>query len=68
MTRQEHYNIFKEHHKKAMDAVTNFINTNDRKYFSEYKEESKIANKHYGIARAMSTKETKKILESCLCY
>lgn len=65
MTRKEHYELWLEHSAKARAAIHKFATSypTDWDKFTEYRREDKLANKHYGIARAMWTKEVKKILE-----
>lgn len=61
MTRKQHYNLYMEHNKLAKAALEQFIADHSRvDKWNEYKAESKIANKHWGIEQAMYTKEMKK--------
>ena len=66
MTREEHLNLWREHSAKrdaAMKAWSELLNTHDilnaevQKYWNEYKAESKLANKHWGIAAAIFTRK-----------
>lgn len=63
MTQQQHYNLWEEHRAKASAALKAFINDGSRTdLWEEYKSESKIANKHWGIAQAMFTKKYGKVI------
>lgn len=57
MTRQEHKDIGDKHRRLAIQAIKSFGDTLDWKYWREYIAESKLANKHHGIAQAMYTRE-----------
>lgn len=64
MTREEHFELYKEHNKKAMAALRECSKDGygwswDK--WNEYKVESKLANKHWGISQAMRTKQIKKL-------
>lgn len=68
MTRAQHYEIYIEHSAKANSHLQEAINSaeaNDytkRDYeFAMYKQERKIAQKHYGIQRAMQTRAINKM-------
>lgn len=64
MTRDEHITIYSEHKDKAIAllrksnlALEQGQYKDSRKLFDEYLAESKIANKHWGIAQAMWTRK-----------
>ncbi len=61
MTRAEHLTLWKQHVDRSMKAVSRYIESHDISDWEEYKEESKLANKHYGIASAMFTKARRKL-------
>ena len=62
MTREEHVNLWREHNNKAMSALRNFRdNVRRDEFWQEYLRESRIANKHWGIAQMMFTKKFGKI-------
>ena len=58
MTMAQHYEILEEHRTKATEALHKFAEDISRTdLWEEYKSESKIARKHWGIAQAMWTKK-----------
>jgi bisphosphoglycerate-dependent phosphoglycerate mutase len=60
MTRSEHIEMSKKYRAASIDALHEFQRTMNRKFWDDYKENSKLANKHYGISQAMWTKEMKR--------
>lgn len=65
MTKQQHLDLASSHNAAARLALRRIVNNpGDWKSWEEYKSESKLANKHYGIARGMGTREIKKY---CSC-
>lgn len=64
MTSEKHIELWNEHKGKAMKALKAFReDIHNDAFWKEYLAESKIANKHYGIARMMWTKRDKKFRE-----
>lgn len=64
MTSEQHIELWHEHKDKALKALEAYrCDIHDFTLWEEYKAESKIANKHYGIARAMWTKRNNKFRE-----
>lgn len=66
MTRVEHLNLYREHNVKkiaALKAYREGIGNDEipkselQKYWDEYKSERKLADKHWGIAAAISTRQ-----------
>ncbi len=62
MTREQHMAAYREHTVYAMDAL-NYLKKygHDDAIWKAYKAENREANKHYGIAQAMMTRETNRI-------
>lgn len=60
MTRQEHIEMSKKYTDASIEALRKFRETMNYKFWDDYKESSKQANKHFGISQAMWTKEMKK--------
>lgn len=52
-----HKRLRKEHQDKAVTALRRFRESMNQSDYDEYKKESKIANKHQGIAQMMFTKK-----------
>ena len=64
MTSEQHIDLWKQHRSNAMKALKAFqLDIHNEALWLEYRAESKIANKHYGIARMMWTKRNKKFLK-----
>lgn len=64
MTSEQHIELWHEHKDKAMKALKAFQeDIHNDAFWKEYLAENKIANKHFGIARAMWTKRDKKFRE-----
>ena len=57
MTRAEHNDLGKKYRVLAIQAISLFRETLDFKYWEDYKLNSRLANKHYGIAQAMFTRK-----------
>ena len=60
MTKEEHFEISRKYHAECIEAIHKFQETHDFKFYDEYKLLYKLSNKHFGIYRAMDTKEMKK--------
>ena len=61
MTRKEHLDAWLDHWAKSCAALERFnANVHDADAWAEHKAEYKLANKHYGIAQMMLTKQMKK--------
>ena len=74
MTKEQHYEIYKEHSDNAskhLQAAIEGAENHDHKVrdyeYNQYKQEIKIARKHYGIASAMGTKEINKLAGYKVC-
>lgn len=61
MTREQHMERCIEFRNKSMLALTKCVEHFNQTDWEEYKKYSKLANKEYGIARMMLTKEMKKL-------
>ncbi len=57
MKREAHLETGSWYRECALRAIASFRETMDRKYWEDYKTNSKLANKHYGIAQAMFTRK-----------
>lgn len=61
MTRAEHITESQKHREAAIALIKKFrTDTRDTETWEQYKKETKLANKHWGIAQAMWTKEMKR--------
>lgn len=60
MTRAEHINLWLEHNELALNALKRWSESLIIDDWIRYKEESRIAHRHYGVASAMLTKAMKK--------
>lgn len=64
MTREDHYKLCCEHRQNALDAIRELQKNVPAKkkadLWDDYRRESKLANKHFGIAQAMHTREMKR--------
>ena len=61
MTREAHLELRDKYRECAIQAIAAFRDTMDKKYWEEYKTNSKLENKHHGIAQAMFTRKYGKI-------
>lgn len=61
MTREEHLNLWREYSEKSTIAIDKCTESFKIKDWEEYLKYSKLANKEFGIAKAMNTKAMKKI-------
>ena len=66
MTREEHFNLWREYSEKSTTAIGKCVENFNKTDWEEYLKYSKLANKEFGIARAMQTKAMKKIRYSLL--
>jgi hypothetical protein len=62
----EHYDEFSKHFNKAMELLRKAVacsvwDSEQHLYFNNYKEEMKIANKHFGIFKRMRNRELDKL-------
>ena len=60
MTREEHHALGKQYRDQAIQAIRKFQETLNMADFEEYKQNTKLANKHDGIASAMFTRQMNK--------
>ena len=60
MTKEEHYEQYRLHNDKCIAAISRCAESFNVEDWEEYLRESKLYNKHYGIYRAMCTKERKR--------
>lgn len=61
MTRENHLELGRKYSGLAIQALSLLKETGDRKYWGEYKENSRLSRKHNGIAQAMFTRKYGKI-------
>ena len=57
MTREAHLEAGSRYRECAIRAIASFRETMDKKYWEDYKANSKLANKHCDIAQAMFTRK-----------
>ena len=66
MTAEQHFELNIKHTDNAKAALHRFIESGehgncDYSHWEEFKREYKLANRHYGVYKAMKTKEAKKL-------
>lgn len=61
--KEAHMNEWRIHGEAAVRELSAFNDTGDYEHFQNYMIESKLANKHFGIACQMYTKRIKKLLK-----
>ena len=67
MTREEHLSRWQYHRSLAANALRDLKKRDafDADLFSEYKEQSALANKYRGIANAMATRKMRRKFREC---